>query len=216
MTTTYTYSTSSEALHQLLAVSQDIHSLNRLSHQLCAERLGQEAAQPVTQRAWSTLCDAVADLRAGVVQSLDYAEALLIHPSSALSPISKRLDKQLVERRQAVLALLRQYQIDQRIMTAIEETLEEEATAIFALLELNWKEELFAFFRDFVPTLDKLILALQGAQDPFSQATLLSSLAPPDADCGDDLFFDVFAEEASIQDLELTLAAIAAYAVLRA
>ena len=216
MTTDCTSSPSSEALHQLLAVSQDIHTLNGLSRQLCAAHFSKGAAQPVPQQSWATLCEAVADLRAGFVQSLDYAEALLIHQSSALSSTRERLDIPLLEKRQTVLALLGQYHIDPRIMTAIEETLEEEAMAILTFLELNWKEELFTFFGEFASTLDKLALACQGSQDTFSQASILSSLAPPDADCGDDLFFDVFAEEASIQDLELTLAAIAAYAVLRA
>ena len=115
-----------------------------------------------------------------------------------------------------MLELFDHYRVDPRIVRAIDETLTEDAGAVLELLGRDWQGDLLAFLEDLLGTLQTLAPALENAKDAPTQSHLLAVLAPADADCGDDVPFDIFADTPSVMDLELTLAAIASYAVLSA
>ena len=211
--------TSLRALHGLLEVTTALHDLTTLSRQLCETYFSQEHVQhstPAPPEAWQPLCDALNELRGRLEDNLVCAEQLLARRPSPGGALPITLDWHLHAKRRGLLELFDHYRVDPRIVRAIDETLTEDAGAVLELLGRDWQGDLLAFLDELLGTLQALAPALENARDARTQSQLLTVLAPADADCGDDVPFDIFADTPSVMDLELTLAAIASYAVLSA
>ena len=211
--------TSPRALHELLDVTTALHNVTTLSRHLCETHFPQRHAQystPVPPEVWQSLCDAFAELRGRLEDNLACAEHLLARRPSPSSALPMTLDWHHHAKRRGLLELFDHYPVDPRIVRAIDETLTEDMGAVLELLERDWQGDLFAFLEELLGTLQTLAPALENARDARTQSQLLAVLAPADADCGDDVPFDIFANTPSVSDLELTLAAIASYAVLSA
>ena len=209
--TTPTPPTSPKALYGLLGVTTALHELTALSRHLCETHASRDT--PVEPETWQILCDASAELCRKLEDNLTCAEQLLTRtPPLSASPTASSLHA----KRRSLLELLGHYRVDRRIVQAIDETLDEDAGTVLALLERDCRGDLVAFLGSLLNTLQVLALALEQATDTHTQVRLLATLAPADAECGDDVPFDLFSDDANLGDLEVTLAAIATYAVLRA
>ena len=210
-------STPARALHRLLSVTTVLHAFDALGQELVDEHFSQENLTPVDPASWQTLCYAFHELRQKLSCTFRHAQILLAEPRSVLRPHSTPHPVWSTQaKRRELLELLERYKIDERITQTVDVTLLENARMLLDLLELDWKSELLAHFESQLQAFSALVPALEGAVDAQTQARLLAILLPPDKK-QDDMLFDVFSDSLlAVNDVELTLAAIAFYLVVAA
>ena len=123
-------------------------------------------------------------------------------------------------KRHEYMTLFETYEIDARIVDAIDETLTEDEGNLLNLLKLDLRNELRVMLEVQVNHFDEVLIAgLESAQSEADKHAAMLAILPHDpsqAVKSDDLMFDVFQNSImSANDLELTVAAIATFVLLK-
>ena len=208
--------TPAKALHRLLSVTTVLHAFEALGRELVDHPSVQETFTPVDPASWQTLCYAFRELYQKLSISFAHAQTLLAEPGVVLKPrLTPHLAWFIQAKRRELLELFERYKFDERITQTVDDALIENASELLNLLELDWKSELLTHFESQLQTFSALVPALEGATDARTQARLLAALVPDKKQ--DDMLFDVFSDSLlAVNDVELTLAAIAFYLVVAA
>ncbi len=205
-----------QQLEELLAALPQIQACISNSQTLVETHFSQESKTKIESMTWLELQTSLVDLEATLHESVKQAQMLLINSDIRFAQANTQTltNWTLEAKRSDLLRLFRHCKMNEDLSDIIDEALSQNATAIASILNPQLRLDLMALLEEQVKDFSALSKRVGTALNAQEQEAVLHKLL---GDPKDELMFDVFSSGLmAMSDLELSLAAIAAYTVLYA